>query len=453
MSNDNWIQDLHVKEGALTAQAKRHNMKPLEFARHVIENPEDFSGTTKRRANLALNLQVRKGGDKGIHIPYRDFVEEHKKLLGILKRPTKAKLMAEYKDQSKELGKVIGLRGGVMPESRQVLGDIAQASYDPNNASPINGWTVVYNSPTIKAYKKGEVIIIAVRGTKDARDVSAWTPVLGNSVANTSRYKVDVEIVKSLRQQFPNATFYAVGHSLGGAIIDNLINEGLVVEGLSFNPAVESKYFNDTRNQRIAHAEDPLYALMSNRAKNTTVINTPLNIQQPKITGISWLDNIANSVANRFGAKKAFDAVNRKLKAHSIGSIFGRGKCGKEEGECQCSSAFKAQLERNGYTCDKYLKDARAVAKKAGYDPKMLGFSMDTKHKLQILTPDGKVRRFGAVDYGDFLIWKHFERNKKVPKGFAKEKQNTFHASHSKIRGKWKDDKYSPNSLALAILW
>jgi hypothetical protein len=63
------------------------------------------------------------------------------------------------------------------------------------------------------------------------------------------------------------------------------------------------------------------------------------------------------------------------------------------------------------------------------------------------------VRRFGAVDYGDFLIWKHFERLKKVPKGFAKEKQNTFHASHSKIRGKWRDDKYSPNSLALAILW
>jgi hypothetical protein len=415
MSNDHWIQDAHIKEGALTAQAKRHGMKPLEFARYVIENPDHFSGTTKRRANFALNIQVRKGGDK-----------------------------------------VIGMSGGAIPESRETLGDIAQSTYKPQGERMIKGWSNVFTSPTIKAYKKNNNVIIAVRGTNisDKVDLGADASIPLNNLKNTPRYLTDVALVNQVRQMFPTATFYAVGHSLGGAIVDNLINDGLVSEGLSFNPAIESKFYNDTRNARISHTDDPLYAIMGKNSKGTTVI-TDKPIQQQKLvkTGISWLDDLANKAIDYTGVSKYTNWLTKKKKAHSIGAIFGRGKCGKDEGECQCSSAFKTQLESNGYSCDKYLKDARAVAKKAGYDPKMLGFSMDTKHKLQILTPDGKVRRFGAVDYGDFLIWKHFERIKKVPKGYAKEKQHTFHASHEKMRGKWKDDKYSPNSLALAILW
>jgi hypothetical protein len=40
-----------------------------------------------------------------------------------------------------------------------------------------------------------------------------------------------------------------------------------------------------------------------------------------------------------------------------------------------------------------------------------------------------------------------------VPKGYADKKRNTFQKSHSKIKGNWRDDDFSPNMLALNINW
>jgi len=447
--NDNWIQEANIKEGALTAQAKRAGMEPLEFAKYVLANPQHYTLTTRRRANFALNIQKRKGGATPIVIPRKDFVKEHTTLLGVLKHPTKAKLGAEYKDQSAELKKV--LKGGALPDSDTVLGDLAQSAYDTNkNLKAIGGWTIVYNSPTIKAFRKGNNIIIAVRGTvpTDTGDLAADAAIAVNRLNTTARYKKDAEIVKHLHTIYPSIPFYAVGHSLGGAIVDNLIADGLVVEGVSFNPAVESKAYNERRNRRIAHKDDPLYALMSNKAAGTTVINTPL--QQPKYTGISWLDNVVNKVSNRLNP---LSGVNKYLKAHTIGSIFGRGSCGSSGDDCKCSGAFKQQLEDIGYGCAKYLSDARAVAKKAKYDPARLEFSNDPDHKLMYLAPDGSVRRFGRTTYGDFLIWTYLEKEGSVPKGTARKKRTAFHRSHEAIKGDWKADKYSPNNLALAINW
>jgi hypothetical protein len=96
---------------------------------------------------------------------------------------------------------------------------------------------------------------------------------------------------------------------------------------------------------------------------------------------------------------------------------------------------------------------ARRNAADKGYDPKAVEFSDNNTHKLMITTPDGKVRRFGRVKYNDFLIWSHLEANKEVSKGTAEEKQDRFWKSHLKIKGDWKKDKYSPNWLALNILW
>lgn len=447
--DDHWIQEAHIKEGALTAQAKRAHMEPLEFAQHVLDHPDKYTITTRHRANFALNIQKRKGGAKPVEIPYTDFLKEHHTLLGVLKRPTKAKLLSEYKDQSAELKKVIGMRGGAMPESREVLGDIAQSTYTTSN-TPINGWAVVVNTPTIKAYKKDNAIIIAVRGTnvRDRADLSADASIVVNNLVNTPRYRRDVEIIKRIRQQYPNAVYYAVGHSLGGAIVDNLINDGLVSEGLSFNPAVESKFYNDTRNSRIAHKDDPLYALMSHNARGTTVVNTPL--AEPKHTGISWLDSMVNKVANKFSITAE---ANKRLKAHTIGAIFGRGSCGKSGASCKCASAFKDQLDGIGYNCSQYLSDARAVAKRAGYDPARLEFSNDKDHKLMYVAPDGSIRRFGRLGYGDFLTWTYMEREYIVPKGTARKKRTAFHKSHEAIKGEWRNDRYSPNNLALHINW
>jgi hypothetical protein len=100
-----------------------------------------------------------------------------------------------------------------------------------------------------------------------------------------------------------------------------------------------------------------------------------------------------------------------------------------------------------------YLSRVRAKAKSEGYPYKLLGYADDGVHKFQIPNKDGKIIRFGRTGYGDFIIWSALEASGKAKSGMADMKRRTFHSSHSKIRGNWKSDQFSPNNLALKILW
>jgi len=111
------------------------------------------------------------------------------------------------------------------------------------------------------------------------------------------------------------------------------------------------------------------------------------------------------------------------------------------------------QLRTIDYDIDKYLRDVRKQAKKEGYNPKNIHLSDDNKHKIMIYDDNGKISRFGRVNYNDYLIYKHLEKKKLVPIGYADMKRNVFQKSHSKIKGNWKSNPFSPNNLALRILW
>jgi len=100
-----------------------------------------------------------------------------------------------------------------------------------------------------------------------------------------------------------------------------------------------------------------------------------------------------------------------------------------------------------------YLREVRKKAQKEGYDPNSISYANDGKHKVQIVTPTGKTVKFGLLKYGDFILWTHLEREGQVPKGYSKMKRRVFHASHEAMRGNWKSNPFSPNRLALAILW
>ena len=117
------------------------------------------------------------------------------------------------------------------------------------------------------------------------------------------------------------------------------------------------------------------------------------------------------------------------------------------------SKSFAHQLAELGYAPATYMRDVRKAAKKAGYDPDMVGFSDNGTHKLEVHTPDGRTVRFGRVGYGDFLLWTHMEKRGKAPPGTSTMKRRVFRKSHSAIKGSWRQDKFSPNNLALAILW
>ena len=100
---------------------------------------------------------------------------------------------------------------------------------------------------------------------------------------------------------------------------------------------------------------------------------------------------------------------------------------------------------------DAYLTLARKRARDAGIEGRIT--YAPKPHKLQIETPDGRVVKFGRQGYGDFLLWSRAEAEGKVPKGTADTKRRLYRARATKIKGDWKKDTYSPNNLAINILW
>ena len=66
--------------------------------------------------------------------------------------------------------------------------------------------------------------------------------------------------------------------------------------------------------------------------------------------------------------------------------------------------------------------------------------SRDDK-KYMVLAPSGKLVHFGQMGYEDFT--KHND----------KERRASYLKRAVKIKGDWKTNKYSPNNLAMNILW
>ena len=101
----------------------------------------------------------------------------------------------------------------------------------------------------------------------------------------------------------------------------------------------------------------------------------------------------------------------------------------------------------SGFGHSDYLRKARANAKAYGLDPKKLTMG-EGKHKL---TYDGI--GFGLKNYNDFLLLSAEEKAGRVPKGTAEKKRKAYLARATKIKGDWKENKVSPNNLAIHILW
>lgn len=113
-------------------------------------------------------------------------------------------------------------------------------------------------------------------------------------------------------------------------------------------------------------------------------------------------------------------------------------------------------LRKNGVHPDLYLQSVRRIAQGYGFDPEKIRFpSVKSKAKLSFETPEGKMVYFGRVPYGDFILWNIREVTGKVPNGFAMEKREWYLKRargierHRQVKG----DEYSPNQLAMKVLW
>lgn len=183
--------------------------------------------------------------------------------------------------------------------SNKVMYDMENQAYQKTPAKKVDGWTLLQPySNGIKAYLKDRDIVVAVRGTADGRDVQADLQIIYSGLPNSSRFKEDERIIQDIQRKFKprHYNYYGVGHSLGGAILDELIDRGYIKEGISYNPAVDlSKFRNDTRNHRIYNSSDALYNIMGRFTKNPEVRKNKLSTLG-KIASFIPLGMLGNSV-------------------------------------------------------------------------------------------------------------------------------------------------------------
>ena len=110
---------------------------------------------------------------------------------------------------------------------------------------------------------------------------------------------------------------------------------------------------------------------------------------------------------------------------------------------------FQEQLKSIGYNPKTYLQQAQVKAMYLDYDWKTLQFSDDEKYKLQITNPKGKIIRFGATGYNDYLIYMFLVKKRKITYEEAQKHRENF----LKRMKKTNDKLYSKKNLARNILW
>lgn len=87
------------------------------------------------------------------------------------------------------------------------------------------------------------------------------------------------------------------------------------------------------------------------------------------------------------------------------------------------------------------IKVAKNAKKYFGDKTPVFVSADNRKKKYYVYTPEGKKKRFGEMGMEDFT--KH---NDPV-------RRDNYLSRATNIKGKWKEDKFSPNNLAINLLW
>ena len=140
---------------------------------------------------------------------------------------------------------------------------------------PIPGYEILDKSPTMMVYENQRIktIVYAIRGMKVdcPTDVKAVGNIITSTFKDSKRYIDDKALVE--KHQPSGYKRIGVGHSLGGAVIDQLLQDGLIDGGISFNPVVEIIYLKNSLNKRIYRKTDPLYELIGRYASNVKTVS------------------------------------------------------------------------------------------------------------------------------------------------------------------------------------
>lgn len=149
-----------------------------------------------------------------------------------------------------------------MPIPMSDMQQMAKSAYPGNTRKTIGGFSLFRSTPTLKFYHNNHTIVVSVRGTFDARDTAADGLLILGKLNESDRYKTDLTTLMDVQREYPPTEFnyIAVGHSLGGAIIDRFLRAGLIRNALSYNPAPEPQELKGNRfHRRVYHNDDPIY--------------------------------------------------------------------------------------------------------------------------------------------------------------------------------------------------
>ena len=425
-----------------------------------------------------------------------------------------------------------------------------KASPDP----VIDGWHLQHATIDLKFYTKGDCGIVSVRGTKNAEDWATNSQIPLGKAEEGTRVQRDIQHMRSERSRLASRVkyWYAVGHSLGGAICDIFIAKGLIKEAVSFNPAVEPQYARSSRNHRYYHADDPLYYFLGKNAavagvipgqdyswydwaswaapwtdldygalwahkierfgdfartqgsaptftdwemdmfdpeespqrrgrgthkenvvknydlENTNSLETlsktssvPLSILQEVYNrGIGAYKTQPTSVRLKHSYVKNVDApMSKKLSkeqwamARVYSFLDGNPKHDNDLrsndliGKGTPPTKLANHLKELGIKAEDYLEAARRKAKAAGLASELLDWASDGTHKFEIMNEEGHTVEFGAAGMGDHILYTLL----KDP--LADKHRKSYLARARAIKGDWRKSPYSPNSLAIKVLW
>jgi len=181
------------------------------------------------------------------------------------------------------MGRKYSNRGGDVPEKIDYLA--ADASYSASAPKSLgvgaDEFSLVQQSPTVKVYKRGNDILLALRGTQvtDTRDLAADASIAINRLGYSDRVKADEQFIDVLLRRFPSQSYnyYVTGHSLGGAeLLVFMRKYPFIKGGVAYNSALQPQdliWTPGTTVKEIYTSTDPLYRLMGHFLARKTVID------------------------------------------------------------------------------------------------------------------------------------------------------------------------------------
>jgi hypothetical protein len=205
-----------------------------------------------------------------------------------------------------------------VPIPGKVLAMAANNAYesDPTQAA-LDGYELLKKTDTLTIYKQGRNILVSIRGTADKRDAAADLLIPMGALGQSDRFKADFNDLQEFQKQYsPKAFNYlGVGHSLGGAVLDEFLKRKMINAGASFNAAVQPFDVRNEgiKNRRIYDKEDPLYMLMGRFTANPYVIPHRPDLIE-RLSKIPNLPGGAITEAGKFGYNK--------LRAHKLDNFL-----------------------------------------------------------------------------------------------------------------------------------